>query len=261
MAKIVKSGAAGSGVFCGRGSGCALLSQVLNYFVPGPWEDGAMQYKAVIFDLDGTLLDTLADLAAAGNRVLAAAGLPVHLEESYRFFVGDGLQVLIERIVPPDRRCRELLTALIAAFREDYGRNWAVRTRLYQGVAPLLTALQAHGLIMNVLSNKPDDFTRLCVSTFLRDWSFQEVVGQRPEMARKPDPAGALYIAEKLGLSPSTILYLGDTATDMRTAVAAGMHPVGALWGFRDAEELQTAGAEELAAQPLEVLKFMKTED
>jgi phosphoglycolate phosphatase len=219
-----------------------------------------MQYKAVIFDLDGTLLDTLDDLAAAGNRVLAAAGLPVHPLDSYRFFVGDGLQVLIERIVSPDRRSRELLTALAEAFREDYGRNWAVRTRLYQGVAPLLTALQAHGLAMNVLSNKPEDFTRLCVSQFLHDWSFQEVVGQRPEMARKPDPAGALYIAEKLGLPPSAILYLGDTATDMRTAVAAGMHPVGALWGFRGAEELKESGAAALAAHPLDVLKFMKAE-
>ncbi|MHB8789277.1 MAG: HAD family hydrolase [Desulfobulbaceae bacterium] len=216
-----------------------------------------MHYKAVIFDLDGTLLDTLDDLAAAGNRVLTAAGLPVHPLDSYRFFVGDGLQVLIERIVPPDRRSRELLTALAAAFREDYGRNWAVRTRLYKGVAPLLTALQAEGLAMNVLSNKPDDFTRLCVSQFLHDWSFQEVVGQRPEMARKPDPAGALYIAEKLGLPPSAIFYLGDTATDMKTAVAAGMHAIGALWGFRSAEELQTAGAAELAAQPLDVLRLI----
>lgn len=217
-----------------------------------------MQYKAVIFDLDGTLLDTLDDLADSGNRVLAAAGMPVHPVDRYRFYVGDGLQVLIERIVPPDLRDRERLIAIAEAFREDYGRNWAVRTRLYEGVAPLLTALQAEGLAMNVLSNKPDDFTRLCVSRFLRDWSFREILGQRPGMARKPDPAGALYIAEKLGLPPSAILYLGDTATDMRTAVAAGMYAVGALWGFRTAEELLASGAAELAHQPLDVLRLIQ---
>lgn len=216
-----------------------------------------MRYKAIIFDLDGTLLDTLDDLADAGNRVLAAAGLPVHPVDRYRFFVGDGLQALIERIMPPERRDSAQLAALAEAFREDYGRNWAVRTRLYDGVAPLLTALQAEGLAMNVLSNKPDDFTRLCVGKFLPDWSFREVLGQRPGVARKPDPAGALHIAEKLGFPPSAILYLGDTATDMKTAVAAGMHPVGALWGFRTAEELRAGGAAELAAQPLEVLRYI----
>ena len=219
-----------------------------------------MQYKAVIFDLDGTLLDTLEDLANAGNRVLATAGLPVHPVDSYRYFVGEGLQVLIERIVPPELRASSQLTALAEAFREDYGRNWAVHTRVYDGVAPLLTALQAKGLAMNVLSNKPDDFTRLCVSTFLRDWSFREVLGHRLGMARKPNPVGALYIAEKLGIQPAAILYLGDTATDMKTAVAAGMHPVGALWGFRTAEELRVNGAVELAGHPLDVLDFIQPE-
>lgn len=217
-----------------------------------------MRYKAIIFDLDGTLLDTLEDLADAGNRVLAAAGLPVHPMDSYRYFVGEGLQVLIERIVPPELRGSSQLAALAEAFREDYGRNWAVRSRVYDGVPPLLTALQAEGLAMNVLSNKPDDFTRLCVSTFLRDWSFREVLGHRLEMGRKPDPAGALYIAEKLGIQPAAILYLGDTATDMKTAVAAGMRPVGALWGFRTAEELLANGAAELAGQPLDVLRLIQ---
>ncbi|HBI14552.1 MAG TPA: HAD family hydrolase [Desulfobulbaceae bacterium] len=217
-----------------------------------------MQHKAVIFDLDGTLLDTLDDLAASGNRVLAAAGMPVHPEDRYRFFVGDGLQVLIERIVPPDRRDPEQLAALVEAFREDYGRNWDVHTRLYEGVAFLLSALQEEGLAINVLSNKPDDFTRLCVSRYLHAWSFREILGQRPGMARKPDPAGALYIADKLGLPPSAFLYLGDTGTDMQTAVSAGMHAVGALWGFRTAEELLASGAADLAGQPLDVLRLMQ---
>jgi phosphoglycolate phosphatase len=217
-----------------------------------------MRYKAIIFDLDGTLLDTLVDLAESGNRVLAAAGMPVHPVDRYRYFVGEGMQVLIERIVPPGLRDRDRLAAIADAFLEDYGRNWAEHTRLYEGVAPLLTALQAGGVTMNVLSNKPDEFTRLCVSRFLHQWSFREVLGQRPGIARKPDPAGALHIAAKLGLPPSSILYLGDTATDMRTAVSAGMHAVGALWGFRTAEELLANGAAELADQPLAVLRLIQ---
>jgi len=221
--------------------------------------DDAMQCSAVIFDLDGTLLDTLDDLAESGNRVLAWAGLPVHPVESYRYFVGEGMQVLIERIVPADRRNPELLASLAEAFLEDYGRNWAEHTRLYEGVASLLVGFQAKGLPMNILSNKPDDFTKLCVRRFLSEWNFHEVLGNRAGVARKPDPAGALFIAERLGVPPSEILYLGDTATDMKTAVAAGMYPVGALWGFRTAEELLANGARELAAHPLAVLKLVQS--
>lgn len=219
-----------------------------------------MRYNAVIFDLDGTLLDTLEDLAAAGNRVLAGAGLPVHPVERYRYFVGEGLRVLIERIVPPDRHDPGLLAGLVAAFSEDYGRNWHVRTRVYDGVPELLTALASEGVSLNVLSNKPHAFTLLCVRELLPHWRFQEVSGLREGMARKPDPGGALRIAERIGLPPAEILYLGDTATDMRTAVAAGMHPVGALWGFRTAGELRESGAAVVATHPLEVLKVLRGE-
>lgn len=216
-----------------------------------------MHYKAVIFDLDGTLLDTLEDLAAAGNRVLTAAGLPVHPVASYRYFVGEGLRVLIERIVPADRREPELLAGLAAAFSEDYGRNWHVRTRVYDGIPELLNGLQAKGMMLNVLSNKPHDFTLLCVRELLPGWQFRQVSGQQPDIARKPDPAGALRIAERIGLAPAEILYLGDTATDMRTAVAAGMHPLGALWGFRTAEELLANGAAAVLRRPTDLLGFI----
>ena len=216
-----------------------------------------MRYKAVIFDLDGTLLDTLEDLANSANRILAAAGLPVHPVASYRYFVGDGLQVLIERIVPAEKKEAGGLAALADAFLEDYGRNWRVRSRPYDGIPALLTALQAAGVAMNVLSNKPHDFTMLCVNELLGEWSFQEIQGQQPGRARKPDPAGALHIAKKLRLAPADILYLGDTATDMRTALAAGMYPVGALWGFRTAEELLANGAAALLSKPADLLSLV----
>ena len=135
--------------------------------------------------------------------------------------------------------------------------SWAVKTRPYPGVPDLLTGLSRRALPMAVLSNKPDEFTQLCVTRLLRGWHFQAVQGATPELPRKPDPRGALAIAARMGVAPGEILYLGDTNTDMQTAVAAGMFPVGALWGFRTAEELLAAGAAALAKTPTEVLGWV----
>lgn len=212
-----------------------------------------MRFKAVIFDLDGTLLDTLDDLADAGNRVLAAAGLPTHPVDRYRYFVGDGVRVLVERILPESLRDGEHIERLMAAFRDDYGRNWHVRTRMYDGVDGMLTALQRRQIPLNILSNKPHDFTRLCVRKFMGQWHFSTVLGHRPGTPRKPDPAPALEIAAGIGVPPAEILYLGDTATDMKTARAAGMYAAGALWGFRTAAELEENGAVRLVRHPMEL--------
>jgi len=220
-----------------------------------------MRFKAIIFDLDGTLLDTLEDLADAGNRVLAAAGLPVHPVDEYRYFVGDGLLKLVERILPEKIRDREHIERLANDFRVDYGSNWRVKTQLYEGIGSMLSALQEKGIGLNVLSNKPHEFTEACVREFLGKWDFQVVLGQRPGLARKPDPVGALEIAGKIGFLPGDILYLGDTATDMKTAVAAGMYAVGALWGFRTADELEENGAVRLVRHPGELLDLLEDRD
>lgn len=217
-----------------------------------------MRYRAVISDLDGTLLDTLDDLADAANRVLTVAGLPAHPRDAYRYFVGDGLQTLIRRILPQDRRDDEETGRFVRAFREDYSRNWQVKTRLYDGVAAMLTGLREMGILLAILSNKPDDFTRICVRRFLGDWRFEAVLGQRSGMPKKPDPGGALEIAGLLDLPPAEILYLGDSDTDMKTARSAGMFPVGAAWGFRTAEELWASGAGEVAGRPEELLGFFR---
>ncbi|GAB4338642.1 MAG: HAD family hydrolase [Desulfobulbaceae bacterium] len=218
-----------------------------------------MHYKAIIFDLDGTLLDTLEDLAAAGNRVLADQGLPTHPLEAYRFFVGDGLAMLIRRILPAEMRSEERMRALADAFRKVYAAGWNVRTHPYEGVAELLDGLQERDVTMNVLSNKPHDFTEVCVREFFGGRPFAHVLGNREGVPRKPDPGGALAIAAALRLDPGEIVYLGDTATDMRTANAAGMFAVGALWGFRDVTELEESGAAMLAARPEEVLSLFES--
>jgi phosphoglycolate phosphatase len=215
-----------------------------------------MGYMAVLFDLDGTLLDTLEDLADSMNHVLRQHGLPEHPVEAYKYYIGDGIETLVRRVLPEGCTAPSLLADCAAGMRAEYGRRWADKTRPYGGVPELLDALSVRGLPMAVLSNKPDELTRLCVAQLLPQWHFAAVQGARSDVARKPDPAGALDIARRLGLAPSAIVYLGDTNTDMQTAVAAGMYPVGALWGFRPAEELLAHGAEVLIERPIDLMNI-----
>ena len=216
-----------------------------------------MQFKAIVFDLDGTLLNTLEDLGNCVNRVLKKNGFPVHAIDAYRHLVGDGVPMLITRALPEDRRSEDIIHACAQEFREDYRQNWNVKTRPYDGIAEMLDALTAHGLKMTILSNKPDFYTKQCVTALLPKWAFEAVLGQRDSVPQKPDPAGAMEIADYLKISPEYFLYLGDTAVDMKTATAAGMYPVGALWGFRSKEELQENGAQILIKKPQEILNFL----
>ena len=216
-----------------------------------------MRYQAILFDLDGTLLDTLEDLATAANRVLAAKSWPLHPMDAFRAFVGDGLTTLVERILPENQRSPETVTEMVEAFEEEYARNWHERSIPYPGIATLLDQLTAQGFRLSILSNKPDAFTRLCVQQLLPDWHFDPLLGQRLGVPKKPDPAAAFEIASLLGLPPSDILYVGDSGVDMRTAFAAGMDAVGVLWGFRSADELRQAGAHHLIARPEELLPIL----
>ncbi len=216
-----------------------------------------MTYKAILFDLDGTLLDTLEDLGNSVNGVLEKRDLPTHTLDEYRYFVGDGTAMLITRALPQGNRNDETVRACLEELREAYGRNWNVNTRPYEGIPEMLDALTEHGLKMAVLSNKQHEFTTLCVADLLPNWTFDVVFGQRDEVRRKPDPAGAVEVAERLNLPPADFLYLGDSAVDMKTATAAGMFPVGVLWGFRPAEELLEGGAQALIERPLDILDLL----
>lgn len=213
-----------------------------------------MPIRAVLFDLDGTLLDSLADIEQSMNIVLQERGLVGHPLDSYRAFVGDGVTKLVERALPPEGRGREEIAACVDRMREVYGKRCSDRTRPYDGIAELLDALVERGLPLAVLSNKPHDLTVRLVSELLPRWSFAFVFGERPGVPRKPDPTSAREVAALLGVEPRDCLYVGDTPTDMATANAAGMPSVGACWGFRDAEELRNAGAGALASTPADVL-------
>lgn len=216
-----------------------------------------MKFKAVLFDLDGTLLDTIEDLADAMNFVLSRMGFPTHKVEAYKYYVGDGVRDLALRALPEGHRDEETVKKCIPAMRQEYGSRWDRKTRPYPGIPELLDALTARGIKMAVLSNKPDQNTKVVVAKLLSKWRFDVVAGERAGIPRKPDPDAALSIAEQLGIPPQEFLYLGDTNTDMKTAVAAGMYPVGALWGFRTADELLASGAKMLIAKPTDLLDLV----
>jgi len=216
-----------------------------------------MRFKAVIFDLDGTLLDTIEDLADSMNNVLSRRRYPVHDINAYKYFVGNGLRELVRRAFPEDARRDENIDRGLSEMREEYGKRWSSKTKPYKGIDALLNGLAGKGLKMAVLSNKADDFTKQMIRKFLPDWHFGLVLGERSGVPRKPDPAGALEIAGTLGIQPEDCLYLGDTGVDMRTAISAGMYPVGVLWGFRKAEELVENGARLLITSPAVLLDLL----
>ena len=215
------------------------------------------QYKAIIFDLDGTLLDTIDDLADSMNSVLARLECPTHPRDSYKYFVGNGVEVLARRVLPDDRQDTESIKQCVNEMLFEYNKRWTIKTRPYQGIDRMLDSLLEQELKLNVLSNKPESLTREAVEYFLGEWPFTIVAGARSDIPKKPDPAGALKIAAALGLKPEQFLYLGDTNTDMQTAISAGMFPIGALWGFRTASELEEAGARLMIKHPSEMLDHL----
>jgi phosphoglycolate phosphatase len=213
-----------------------------------------VNYKAIIFDLDGTLLDTQQDIARSMNSVLLQAGLPAHTIAAYRSFIGYGFSALVKRSLPEQYRDGETVRQYESLLRREYSRLWPDNTRPHAGIPELLNALSCLNIKMAVLSNKPDDFTQVLVGRLLGRWHFDQILGIGSGFPRKPDPAGALAIARHCGSKPSETIFLGDSHSDMLTAVRAGMYPAGALWGFQTAEELTAGGARILLRKPADLL-------
>jgi phosphoglycolate phosphatase len=216
-----------------------------------------MKFKAAVFDLDGTLLDTLEDIADSMNSVLLKHGHPIHDVEPYKYFVGDGFRNLVFRALPESMRSDPYVDNCYSEVREEYAKRWNNKTKAYDGISEMLDELSYRGLKLSVLSNKSDDFAKLMIKQLLPHWRFYPVYGERYGIPKKPDPAAAVEISGILGVRPDECLYLGDTGVDMTTAVSAGMFAVGVLWGFRKADELLANGANMLVREPLEVLKLI----
>lgn len=210
-------------------------------------------YKTVVFDLDGTLLNTIDDLADAGNRVCAARGWPQHTVEEYKYFVGNGIPKLVERFSPPEARTPAVLADTLAAFQADYGAHLRDKTAPYPGMPALLARLKAAGVQLAVFSNKADPLARQVVADYFDAALFDAVRGALPGMPTKPAPQGTLALMQAIGADPAATLYVGDSNVDVDTAHNAGLPCCGVLWGFRTRQELTDAGAEHLAADAEEL--------
>lgn len=203
-------------------------------------------FETVIFDLDGTLLNTLGDLADAGNWVCRENGWPVHPEEAYKRMVGRGIPNLVERFSPPEARTPERLARTLEQFTARYGAHKMDRTAPYPRIPALLERLRAAGLKLAVLSNKADELCPPLLEHYFGP-IFDAVQGKRPGVPTKPDPAGVRMLLERLGGSVDSTAFVGDSDVDILTGRNAGLWTAGVLWGFRDRAELSGAGASALA--------------
>lgn len=212
-------------------------------------------YDPIIFDLDGTLLNTLGDLAAAGNRALKALNLPAHAEEEYRFFVGNGIPKLIERMLPPDS-AESVRQAAYEIFSEYYALHKSDRTVPYEGIPKLLSELRSRGITAVCCTNKDHTFARELLKSFFGD-DLAEVIGAGQGFAVKPDPAAVIHLAEKYARPCFEPLYVGDSGVDMQTAQNAKLTACGVLWGFRDRAELEPYSPKYIAASADELGKII----
>jgi len=194
--------------------------------------------RAVIFDLDGTLIHSLPGLTSSLNRILTLNKLPNHPEEKVRGFIGNGIQKLITRAVPQDFP-KEQLAALTPQMSEDYAKSWKTGTSPYPGITETLEQLAHAGVALAVFSNKPDIFCQEMTDHLFPSITFTKVLGQREGTPPKPDPTGAHDVAQSLGLEPADIAFLGDSTIDIATARHAGMLPIAATWGYHDLPALQ----------------------
>lgn len=220
----------------------------------------AMKFKGIIFDLDGTLVNSLGDIADSMNKVLQRNGFPSHELQAYKHFVGNGLKNLVVEALPEASRDEALITECFDSMMENYRTNCINKTQPYDGIIELLNELANYELKLAVFSNKVDNLTKKVVKALLPNGNFEVVMGFSPEIPRKPNPLGALLISQELNISPEELIYVGDTDVDMKTANSAGMFAVGVLWGFRTKEELTSNGAKYLLNHPLELIQMLKKE-
>ena len=209
--------------------------------------------KAFIFDLDGTLIDSLADIAESINRMLDAQGYPRCEQEVFKQIVGDGMEKLVERALPEHARSDELIKVCVEEYRAHYDTLWNAQTRPYDGIVAMLAELKGRGMKLGVISNKAHRFTVPMTEHFFGTGVFDHILGQRAEVPRKPDSAGAHEMAAFLGLQTNEMAYVGDSGIDMEFAKNSGMQAIGVRWGFRSEAELLECGADVLISHPAEL--------
>jgi len=216
-------------------------------------------YKGVIFDLDGTLLNSLEDIGDSMNKALDHMKFPIFNYDEYKLKVGGGFKNLLINYLP-EGTSEELSEETLALFLEAYGKNYSNKTKPYDGIIELLNELKARGIKLGVNSNKRDDYTNYLVNKHFSDIPFVKTFGDRQGIVRKPDPSSALEIARAMDLRVEQVLFIGDSSIDMITAKNANMDSVGVLWGFRGREELKSNGANYLVEKPSEIIDIIGKE-
>jgi phosphoglycolate phosphatase len=222
--------------------------------------------KAVIFDLDGTLLDTLTDIANAMNKTLANMGYPTHPIEAYKGFVGHGQQELISRALPENHRTAKDIKNASKKFWDFYDIEWYLTTKTFPGVLYMIQLAVARKIKLAILSNKAHYFTKKMIRHFFRGAMIRHTKnpfgiysGEQPDMPTKPDPTLALELAERMKVKPHLVGFVGDMVVDIETAKNAGMVAIGAAWGFCSKEELKAAGADMIFDTPTELAAYLET--
>ena len=214
--------------------------------------------KAVIFDLDGTLSDSIASIKYCGDKALEAFGIGPFSEQQYKYFVGDGAANLIRRALAAGGDTEFVhFQEAYTLYRDIFRENCMYQVKPYEGILELIAGLKERGIKIAVLSNKPHVETVNVIETLFGEGCFDSIQGQKENVAIKPSPEGVFQIMEMLELAAGEVLYLGDTATDMKTGKSAGAFTVGALWGFRDRAELEEGGADVIIEHPLQVLELL----
>ncbi len=214
--------------------------------------------KALIFDLDGTLLNTIEDIADSCNMALEALGYPTHETEEYKYFIGDGIMKLMEKILPEEKSLDIEEQEKMRVLQDDFYIKKCNKTRPFDGILELLQELKQKGYKLAVISNKPDDQTQKIVATYFNPEIFDIITGNKPGYPTKPDTKLTNEIISQLGQKPENCAFIGDSDVDMMTAVNAKLLPIGVAWGFRTRDELLTNGAKHIVSYPLEIVEIVK---
>jgi len=215
-----------------------------------------MKYKGIIFDLDGTLVNSLEDISDAMNTVLTGLNYPTHTYDTYQYFIGSGLRNLVSKALPASNNSDEQIEICFDCMINEYREVCTIKTKPYEGIIELLDLLTSQNIKLAVFSNKADELTKKIASEIFPDY-FNEAVGLSTEALKKPNPCEALAIAKKWNLKPEEILFVGDSDIDMQTAVNANMFPVGVTWGYRTEAELRASGAKVTINHPSDLIQIV----
>lgn len=214
-------------------------------------------YKGVIFDLDGTLVNSLEDITNAMNRVLKKHDFPTHSLSACQSFIGHGVKDLVVKALPKEHQNEEWITRCFEEMIAVYRDNCAIKTKMYEGINDLLDALTVRDIKMAVFSNKADELTKKIVKALFPKWNFEVVAGLKVEAHKKPNPIVAIEISQKMEIPVENLIFVGDTSVDMETAKNAGMYPVGVVWGFRTKAELNASDAKFILEKPLDLINVL----